>query len=72
MIWTEHYFCIISDFRNYFKKNVKIYEETKNFFNPANTHSSSEETLKEKRYKFIDMCSLFTWFNMEILNVCHR
>ena len=52
--------------------NLKTYEQAKNFFNPANTQSSSEEFLKEKRHTFIGMCSLFTWFNMQMLNVCHR
>ena len=35
---TESNFCIISD-----------YEQAKNFFNPANTQTSSEESFKEKR-----------------------
>ena len=52
--------------------NLKIYEQAKNFFNPANTQSSYEESLKEKHKTFIGMCSLFTWFNMQILKLCHR
>ena len=52
-------------------KNLKTYEQAKNSFDPANTQFSSEESLKEKR-TFIGMCSLFTWFNMHILNLCHR
>ena len=48
------------------------YEQAKNFFNPANTQSSSEESLKEKCHKFIGICSLFTLFNKQILNLCHR
>ena len=51
--------------------NLKTYEQAKNFFNPANTQSSSKESLKEKRHAFIGMRSLFTWFNMQILNLCH-
>ena len=52
--------------------NLKADEQAKNFFNLANTQSSSEESLKGKRYAFIGMCFLFTWFNMQILNLCHR
>ena len=37
----ERDFCIISE--------QETYEQVKNFFNPANTQSSSEESLKEKR-----------------------
>ena len=33
----------------------------KNFFNPANAQSSSEESSKEKRHTFIALYSLFTW-----------
>ena len=39
--------------------NLKGFEKIKTFFNPANTHSSSEESLKEKRHTFIGMCLLF-------------
>ena len=53
-------------------RNLKTFEPVKNLFNPANTQSSSEESLKEKHHTFIGMCSLFTWFNMQILNLCHR
>ena len=37
--------------------------------NPANTQSSAEESVKEKRHTFIGMCFFFTWFNMQILNL---
>ena len=40
--------------------NLKSYERAKNTFNPANTQSSSEESLNVKRRTFIDMCPLFT------------
>ena len=33
--------------------------------------SSFEQSLKEKRKTFIGMCTLSTWFNMQILNLCH-
>ena len=55
IFWTER--------RIHSTTNLKTYKKVKNFFNPANTQSSSEWLLKEKRHKFIDMCSLFTWFN---------
>ena len=42
--------------------NLTTYEQATNLFNPANTQSSSEESLKEKWHVFIGMCSLFTWF----------
>ena len=38
--------------------NLKTHERANNFFNPTNTQSSSEESLKEKRKMFIGMCSL--------------
>ena len=47
------------------------YEQAKKFFHAANTQSSSVESLKEKRHAFIGMCFLFTWFNMQILNLCN-
>ena len=53
-------------------KNLKTYEQPKTFFDPVNAQSSSEESLQEKRCTFIGMCFLFTWFNMQILNLCHR
>ena len=52
--------------------NLKANERVKNFFNPTNTQSSFEESLKEKRHAFIGMSSLFIWLNMQILNLCHR
>ena len=54
------------------KTNLKTYEHAKIFFNPATAQSSSEKSLKVKRHTFITMCSLFTWFNMQILNLSHR
>ena len=65
--WT-----IISDCKNSFNNRLKNYDQAKNFFYPANTQSSSEESFKEKRKTFVGMCSLFTWFNMQMLNLCHR
>ena len=51
---------------------LKISELVNNFFNPANTQSLSEEYLTEKRHTFISICSLFTWLDIKILNLCHR
>ena len=65
--WT-----IISDCKNSFNNRLKNYDQAKNFFYAANTQSSSEESFKEKRKTFVGMCSLFTWFNMQMLNLCHR
>ena len=42
----------------YSTTNLKTYEQAKNFFNPANTQSSSEESLKENRKTFVGMCFL--------------
>ena len=67
IFWAEHDFCIISDCRNSFGSKLKMYEQTKNFFKPANTQPSSEESLKQNRHIFIGMCFLFTCFNIQIL-----
>ena len=45
--------------------NLKTYEQSKKLFNPTDTQSSSEKSLKEKR-TFICM------FTMQILKSCHR
>ena len=52
--------------------NFETYEPANNLFNPENTQSSSEESLKKKRQTSIGISSLFTWYNMQILNLCHR
>ena len=52
------------------RTNLKTYEQSENFFNPGNAESSSEQSLKEKRHTFIGMGSLFTWFNLQILDLC--
>ena len=41
--------------------NLKTDELGKNFFSPANTQSSSEESIKEKHHTFVGMYSSFTW-----------
>ena len=52
IFWTELDFCIISDCRNSFN-NKLFFEERKDFFNSANTHFLSEESLKEKSHAFM-------------------
>ena len=66
--WFLHYFWLQESFNNK-RKNLWT---RKNIFNLANTQSSYEESLKEKLHTFIGMCSLFNWFNMQIMNLCHR
>ena len=71
--WFLHYFWhfLIISAGIHSTTNLKTYEQSKNFFNPE-IQSLSEESLKEKRKRFVGMCSLFTWFNMQILNLCRR
>ena len=69
IFFTERDICIISDCRKSFNNRIKNLWTSKNFFIPANTPSSSEESLKEKRHTFFGMCSFFTWFNMQILKI---
>ena len=58
--------------RIYSTTNLETYEQAKNFFNLTKTQYLSEKSLKEKYHKFIGMCSFYTWFNMQILNLCRR
>ena len=51
---------------------LKTYKQAKYLFNPANKKSLSEESFKEKRKTFTSICSLLTWFNIQILNLCHK
>ena len=59
-------------FQEFSQQQTKKLINKQKFLSPANTQSPSEESLKEKRHTFIGMCSLFTCFNMQILNLCHR
>ena len=52
--------------------NLKTYEQAKNFFNPANTQSSSEECLREIRHMLIGMSSLFYLVQYASTELCHR
>ena len=72
IFWTVRDFCIIFDCRNSFISKLLNLWTANNLFNPENTQSSSEESLKKKRQASIGISSLFTWFNMQILNLCHR
>ena len=54
--WT---WFLISGCRNSFNSKLKNLWTRKNFFNPANTQTSSEESLKKKFLTFIGMRSLF-------------
>ena len=70
VFWIERYFYIILIARIHPTANFYTYEQAKNFLNPANAKSSSQESLKENCHTFIGMCSRFTWFNRQILNLC--
>ena len=70
IFWTERDSALFLIAEIHSTTNLKTYEQAKNFFNPVNTQSSSEKSLKEK-HTFTGMCSLFTWFNMYIINLCH-
>ena len=52
--------------------NLKTFEQAEYVFNSANTQFLSEWPLEEKSHIFIGMYSLFTWFNIQILNLCKR
>ena len=72
IFWTECDSALFLIAEIHSTTKLKTYEQAKNFFNPANTQSSSEQSLKEKHHTFTGICSLFTWFNMQIINLCHR
>ena len=72
ILWTDRDFCNISDCRNSFNNKLQTYQLIIIFFIPANKQFSSEDSFKEKCHTFIGMCLLFSWFNMQILNLCHR
>ena len=53
----------------YSTTNLKTYEQEKIYLTQQ-THSLHLKN--KKRHTFIGMCSLiFTWFTMQILNLCH-
>ena len=73
--WTEGNFCIISDCRNSFDYKLKnfISEQIIIFYSSLNAVCSFDKSVQIKSFKhhtFISMCSLFTWFNLQILNLC--
>ena len=75
IFWTEDYFCFISGCGNSFSCKLKklINKQIIIFYGPSNTLCLSDKSLQIKRFKhhtFIDMVSLLTWFNLQILNFC--
>ena len=73
--WSEDNFCFISDCRN--SMNCKLEkahdEQIIIFYSPSNAFCSSGESawIKHfKRHTFIGICSLFNWFNPQILIFC--
>ena len=45
------------------------------FYSPSNAFGSSHKFLHIKYFKhhiFVDICSLFAWFNLKILNFCYN
>ena len=64
-------FCFISDCWNSFHYKLKklINKQIIIFYSPSNTLCSSDESLQIKYFKhhtLIGMCSIFTWFNLQI------
>ena len=51
---------------------IRMYNQVKNFFNPANTQCSFKESFKKKRKALTGICSLSSWFSKQILNLCHN
>ena len=51
--------------------STKTYKQAKNFFIQGSTQFSFEKSLKEKGKTFISTSSLSTWFEKEMLNLCH-
>ena len=72
ILWTERDSALFLIAVIHWTTNFKTYEQGNSFSYPQNTQSSSEESLNEKRHKFIGICTLFTWLSMEILNLCNR
>ena len=75
IFWTEDLFCCISDCINSYNCKLKklVNKEMIVFYNPSNAICSSKKSVQIKHFKdhaFIGVCSLFIWFNLEILNFC--
>ena len=71
--WFEDIFWFVSDCWNSLNCKKFTNEQTIIFYSPSNALSSSDECIQIKHFKhhiFIGMCSLFTWFNLQILNFC--
>ena len=67
IFWTEDNFGFISDSRDSFNCKLKklIREQIITFYSPSNALVHLMKHLKH--HTFIGMCSLFTWFNLQIL-----
>ena len=75
ILWTEDNFYFIFDWKNLFNCKLKklIHRQIIIFYSPSNALYLSEEFVQVKHFKpptFIAMCSLFTWFDLPILNFC--
>ena len=64
--WFLHHFWL----QEFIQKQT--YEPAEKFFDTVNTQSSCDDFLEENRDTFIVMSSFFTWFIIQILNLCHR
>ena len=75
IFWTENNFYFIFDCRNSFNCKLKklINEQTIIFYSPSSVLCSSDKSVQVipfKHHALIGMISLFTWFNLPILNFC--
>ena len=73
--WTEDNFCFISDCMNSFNCKLKkfVNEQIMIFYSPSNALCPFDESVRRKYFKyhtFIGTCSLCSWFNLQILNLC--
>ena len=74
--WTEDKFCFISDCWNSCNCKIKgsINRQIIVFSSPSNALCSSDKSIQIKYFNhhtFIRMCSLFTRFNVKVLNFCY-
>ena len=69
------WFCFISGCTNSFNCKLKklMNKQIVSFHSPSNALCSSDESVQIKYFKhhtFVDMCSPFTWFILQIMNFC--
>ena len=72
--WTEDNSCFSSDCGNSFNCKLKklINDQIVTFYSPSNALCLSDESARIQHFKhqtFIGMCSPFTWFNLQIMNI---